>query len=330
MAQYREIRRGGIIRRVAINRASGTYQTESLRRAKQREEENRVLLKKYENIVDIYNPITQRCICDGIYASLPELMYAIDVLRGIEKPIGIYKNTNWCIKASEIVNRIFDFLEKGKGEAMKKTSFKSVFNNVFNAYTIARMSLLEVLEDLEEKESAWKKAEKDTNMDRSKKTVIEADYIKAKEESSSIIASIREELAKNKEQCKKELDQLVKCYYKINPSMIDHDTIMLLEKGALNETDLNNLIETNKNNYTMLKIFEKHARDMGSIEGNIMADSVAKMTSRKELTDYQELCSLLDRGVTDNIAKLKSNCDYIEANKFEILDRANDFEILVD
>lgn len=322
---YKQIGAGG--HHSVFKRVTNKYDEWLLKQRREQEEAKEEAIKgKYEAVKDIYDPIRNIYKLNDNYA----VEWAdIVKLDAIYKGKGRLSNTNIAdvIKGHNIYERILDMQE---GETKQMGTLRGCMNDLLDVYAGARVKLLEAMANRDELYSQWRRIERDYTIDRTVKVSAEAEYIKAKEKVDELFKEVSKEVKEESEKIRQKMNAYADKYYRIDPNKLDANTVKLLESGALSLEDIKVLANNNAENYTMLKLLQKCANDMGTTEAHILANEISALSTNNVNEIFEQTTRVLDRGISRESAKVKAGNQFLADNQQSIIEKVPNFEIAED
>lgn len=316
-------RRGGIISVVHKNATTRFEQWKADQRRSSEEEAERTKKAFFEPIKDIYNVRTNKYMLDTDYGvEWAHIVQLNAIYNGKER----LKNIDIAevIKGHSIYERTIDLME---GVKKDMGTLRSCYNELFDLFAGARAELLEAMEHRDEMYAQWQRIERDITIDRKVKISAEAEYIKAKEHCDALYDEVYDRTRRSSGDIRVKVTDYANKFYRIDPAKVDNNTVKLLESGALSLADIKALANDNAGNYTMLKLIEKYARNMGTPEANVLSREIGKMSRNTAEEDYFDKVKLLARGISKDKGQVKALNQFCAENQQRIIDSVPNYEI---
>ena len=202
-----------------------------------------------------------------------------NVLKGMVKPYGLFKNTEFCQRCSEIYSGVQSKLitynesrglnasgeplrEKNKGvnKIMRHNNFKGYLEDAKKIYDKARVEYERLQGEWDATQEEYQRIQREGLTERGI-AIAKGQYMQYEDEYKQGMANLEQSVKTQLAEVRKSMKEHTDEFYRADPSRLDANTMTLLNSGILTTDELIYLAEQNRSNVTMLRMIGARAKE---------------------------------------------------------------------
>ncbi|MBO5112525.1 MAG: hypothetical protein J6C12_04165 [Lachnospiraceae bacterium] len=218
-----------------------------------------------------------------------------DVLKGMVKPYGFFKDAEFCQRCSEIYSSVQSKLithnesqglnasgeplrekERGNVKIMRHNNFKGYLEDAKKIYEKARVEYERLQDEWDATQEEYNRIQRDGLTERGK-VIARGQYMQYEDEYKQGMANLEQSVKTQLAEVRKAMKEHTDEFYRADPSKLDANTMALLNSGILTTDELIYLTEQNRSNVTMLRMIGVKAKEnydkLREKKGTLYADT---------------------------------------------------------
>lgn len=218
-----------------------------------------------------------------------------NVLKGMVKPYGFFKDAEFCQRCSEIYSGVQSKLitynesqglnasgeplqEKNKGvnKIMRHNDFKGYLDDAKKIYEKARVEYERLQGEWDATQEEYRRIQREGLTERGI-AIAKGQYMQYEDEYKQGMDNLHQSVKAQLAEVRKAMEEHTREFYRADPSKLDANTMTLLNSGILTTDELIYLAEQNRNNVTMLRMIGVKAKEnydkLREKKGTLYADT---------------------------------------------------------
>lgn len=202
-----------------------------------------------------------------------------NVLKGMVRPYGLFKDAEFCQRCSEIYSGVQSKLiaynenqglnasgeplqEKNKGvnKIMRHNNFKSYLDDAKKIYEKARVEYERLQDEWDATQKEYQRIQREGLTERGI-AIARGQYMQYEDEYKEGMANLEQSVKAQLAEVRKAMEEHTREFYRADPSKLDANTMTLLNSGILTTDELIYLTEQNRSNVTMLRMIGARAKE---------------------------------------------------------------------
>lgn len=202
-----------------------------------------------------------------------------NVLKGMVKPYGLFKDAEFCQRCSEIYSRVQSKLithnesrglnasgeplrekERGNVKIMRHNNFKGYLDDAKKIYEKARVEYERLQDEWDATQKEYQRIQREGLTERGI-TIAKGQYMQYEDEYKQGMANLEQSVKTQLAEVRKAMEEHTREFYRADPSKIDTGTMTLLNSGILTTDELIYLADQNTSNTTMLRLIGAKAKE---------------------------------------------------------------------
>lgn len=211
-------------------------------------------------------------IVQGVSLSWSMIEEGYNVLKGIVKPYGFFKDADFCQRCGEIYSNAqtklitynenrglsasgepLQGIERGNAEIMRHNNFKGYLSDVKKIYEKARIEYDQLQSDWDATQEEYQRVQREGLTERGI-TIAKGQFMQYEDEYKQGMDNLQKSVKAQITEIRKTMEEHTKEFYRADPGKIDAGTMVLLNSGILTTDELIHLAEQNIGNTTMLRL----------------------------------------------------------------------------
>lgn len=202
-----------------------------------------------------------------------------NVLKGMVKPYGLFKDAEFCQRCSEIYSRVQSKLithnesqglnasgeplmekERGNVKIMRHNNFKGYLDDAKKIYEKARVEYERLQGEWDATQEEYRRIQREGLTERGI-AIARGQYMQYEDEYKQGMANLEQSVKSQLAEVRKAMKEHADEFYRADPSKLDANTMTLLNSGILTTDELIYLAEQNRSNVTMLRMIGARAKE---------------------------------------------------------------------
>ena len=202
-----------------------------------------------------------------------------NVLKGLVKPYGLFKDAEFCQRCSEIYSSVQSKLithnesqglnasgeplrekERGNVKIMRHNNFKGYLDDAKKIYEKARVEYERLQDEWDATQKEYQRIQREGLTERGI-TIAKGQYMQYEDEYKQGMANLEQSVKTQLAEIRKAMKEHADEFYRADPSKLDANTMTLLNSGILTTDELIYLAEQNRSNVTMLRMIGARAKE---------------------------------------------------------------------
>ena len=202
-----------------------------------------------------------------------------NVLKGMVKPYGLFKDAEFCQRCSEIYSSVQSKLithnesqglnasgeplrekERGNVKIMRHNNFKGYLDDAKKIYEKARVEYERLQDEWDATQKEYQRIQREGLTERGI-TIAKGQYMQYEDEYKQGMANLEQSVKTQLAEVRKAMKEHADEFYRADPSKLDANTMTLLNSGILTTDELIYLAEQNRSNVTMLRMIGARAKE---------------------------------------------------------------------
>lgn len=202
-----------------------------------------------------------------------------NVLKGMVKPYGLFKDAEFCQRCSEIYSSVQSKLithnesrglnasgeplrekERGNVKIMRHNNFKGYLDDAKKIYEKARVEYERLQDEWDATQKEYQRIQREGLTERGI-AIAKGQYMQYEDEYKQGMANLEQSVKTQLAEIRKAMKEHTDEFYRADPSKLDANTMTLLNSGILTTDELIYLTEQNRSNVTMLRMIGARAKE---------------------------------------------------------------------
>lgn len=202
-----------------------------------------------------------------------------NVLKGMVKPYGFFKDAEFCQRCSEIYSDVQSKLithnesqglnasveplrekERGNVKIMRHNNFKGYLDDAKKIYEKARVEYERLQDEWDATQKEYQRIQREGLTERGI-AIARGQYMQYEDEYKQGMANLEQSVKTQLAEVRKAMKEHTDEFYRADPSKLDANTMTLLNSGILTTDELIYLAEQNRSNVTMLRMIGARAKE---------------------------------------------------------------------
>lgn len=202
-----------------------------------------------------------------------------NVLKGMAKPYGLFKDAEFCQRCGEIYSSVQSKLithnesqglnasgeplrekERGNIKIMRHNNFKGYLDDAKKIYEKARVEYEKLQSEWSATQEEYRRIQREGLTERGI-AIARGQYMQYEDEYKQGMANLEQSVKSQLAEVRKAMKEHTDEFYRADPSKLDANTMTLLNSGILTTDELVYLAEQNRSNVTMLRMIGIKAKE---------------------------------------------------------------------